>query len=277
MNHLAKVGGLYDRLLGSETEKLAENNLTIHKRLTFPNGEFADTNDWILNHLKLPDHAHILDAGCGVGGTLFALLSTQEGGQEKQPTGIGITLSQQQVKVAKQQAARLGLASRCAFLQHSYDDPLDERFDLIISIEALIHSPELATSIKNLSQHLKPAGKLLIIEDMAQKGIVGTPITKIWKQSWSIQNIYSQHDYLQALDTAGLKIAQNIDFTPFVRAKKWPSWLIQLAWAITQKLPVRWRGAKDIFIGGWALEHLYRHDFVRYRVIIGERSSCASD
>ena len=91
LNHRAKVGSLYDRLLLAEGHRLADKNLTIHKRLHFPQEPkfegILDINDWLKTNISFVDHAHILDAGCGVGGTLFSLI-------EKDRTGVGVTLSQ---------------------------------------------------------------------------------------------------------------------------------------------------------------------------------------
>ena len=264
------IGKLYDRLLGAETGKVAEQNFTIHKRLHFPVSEQAkgirDSNDWLRLTIDLPDDAHILDAGCGVGGSLFALLGNGR-------SGVGITLSQKQCTVAQNEAQRLGLASRCQFLQQSYDDPLPEKFDLILSIEALIHSPHLATSIQNLSQHLKANGRLVIIEDMAGQDLSTNPIAKIWRQSWCLQTAYTATAYQEAITAAGLQWVQTADFTPYLRAKTWPRWLVQTAWYITQILPPTWRGTADIFVGGWALERLYRRKLMQYQAIVAKKVS----
>ena len=153
VNNSKAIGDLYDRLLGAERGKIAEKDLTIHKRLRFPpemqvRGIF-DCNDWVRAQISLPAKAHILDAGCGVGGSLFTLMGAGH-------SGVGITLSGRQVAVAEREAVRLGFADRCRFLQQSYDQPLADKFELILSIEALTHSQNLSTSIQNLSQHLQP-------------------------------------------------------------------------------------------------------------------------
>ena len=109
MSHERAVGQLYDRLLGSEVERVAAANYAVHKRLRFPVGwGLADSNDWLARHLDLPAGAHILDAGCGVGGTLFALLAERR-------TGVGLTLSERQLALAQAEASRRGLAGRCQF------------------------------------------------------------------------------------------------------------------------------------------------------------------
>ena len=264
------IGKLYDRLLGAETNKVADQNFTIHKRLHFPASEQArgihDSNDWLRVNIDLPDDAHILDAGCGVGGSLFALLADGR-------SGVGITLSQKQCAVAQNEAQRLGLTTRCQFRQQSYDDPLPGTFDLILSIEALIHSSHLAISIQNLSRHLRPDGRLVIIEDMARQDLSTNPVAKIWQQSWYVQTAYTATAYQQAITAAGLQLVQTADFTPYLQAKPWPSWLVQTAWHLTQTLSTTWRGSTDIFVGGWALERLYRRKLMQYQAIVAKRVS----
>ena len=272
-NHEEAVGKLYDRLLNGEREKLATKNLTIHKRLHFPQSDQAngivDSNDWLKSNLQLAPNAHILDAGCGVGGTLFSLLGENR-------TGVGISLSGTQVRAAQKIAEQRSQTTRCHFLQQSYDEPLQDSFDLIISIEALTHSHSLATSIKNLAAHLNPDGQFIIIEDMAVKDISNQPLANIWQQSWCLNSIYTRQDYANALEASRLSLIREVDFTPYIHTKPWPNWLIQLGWwlwgkrPLTSKRPLNNQSSKDIFIGGWALEKLYRLNLINYRVFIAK-------
>ena len=120
-----KIAALYDRLLSSESNRVAAANFAVHKRLNFPAAwqaqGIADSNDWLAAHLELPDKAHILDAGCGVAGTLLALLGEKR-------TGLGLTLSQKQQRFAQAELDRRGLAGRCQILLQSYDQPPKEQF-----------------------------------------------------------------------------------------------------------------------------------------------------
>lgn len=272
MNQPDPVGRLYDRLLGSETDKIAADNLTIHKRLHFPStlrdqGIF-DSNDWLRANIELPPAGHILDAGCGVGGTLFALLGERH-------AGLGITLSPRQVAVARQEAVRRGVDNRCHFQQQNYDEPLEQRFDLAVSIEALIHSPNLAATLQNLSTHLHRGGQLALLEDMTSEKWATSPtnsrLAQIWQQSWCLHIAYTESAYRQGLEQAGLQVVKTADFTPYVHTNPWPFWLIRFAWRGSRWLPQQWRGAKDLFVGGWALEALYRRGLLKYQVIIAEK------
>lgn len=262
------VAALYDRLLAAETGKLSDNNWTIHKRLRFPPAVqiegVHDSNDWIRRNIDLAPEAHLLDAGCGVGGTLFALLAAQR-------TGVGITLSRQQVAVAQQEAVRRGVTDRCHFRQQSYDDPLDDTFDFILSLESLAHSRDLTASIDNLSRHLKPGGQFLVLEDMAVGDLSDQGLAQVVQQSWCLQHTYSELHYRTALEGAGLQLSRAVDFTPYVPVKPWPAWLIKFSWQLTQRLPPSRRGSQDIFVGGWALEALYRRRLMKYQLLLAQK------
>ena len=272
MSQSNPIGQLYDRLLGSESDTIEAKNLTIHKRLRFPPSlrtqGIDDSNDWLRANVKLPQTAHILDAGCGVGGTLFSLLGNTH-------HGVGITLSAKQVAVAQNEALRRGIGNRCQFRQQSYDAPLSQSFDLIVSLESLIHSSNLAASLQNLSSHLRPQGQFVLIEDMSMENLASNPsndqLARIWRQSWCLHVVYTEDAYRNGLARAGLRVIKTTDFTPYVHTYPWPAWLIQVAWHSSRWLPQQQRGAKDIFVGGWALEALYRRGLLKYKAIIAEK------
>lgn len=263
------VANLYDRLLETEVQKVAQDNLTIHKRLHFSREEqekgIIDSNDWIRANIEIPATAHLLDAGCGVGGSLFALLNESR-------TGLGITLSRKQVVVAQQEADRRGVSERCRFRQQSYDAPLGERFDFILSIESLAHSQQLTASVANLARHLRPEGYIFLLEDMASSNLDDHKLALILRQSWCLQTLYTRQHYRDVLADAGLHIVKTVDMTPNVQFKPWPTSFIQLVWRLINKLPASWRGTKDVFVGGWALENLYRNGFMKYQAFLAKKA-----
>ena len=258
MSHERAVGQLYDRLLGSETGRVVAANFAVHKRLRFPAGwGLADSNDWLARHLELPAEAHILDAGCGVGGTLFALLGADR-------TGVGLTLSERQLGLAQAEASRRGLADRCQFRLQSYDEPIAGQFDLIICLEALVHSLDPDATIAHLARHLRRDGQLVLLEDMALTDLHANRAAQILSQSWHIPRLTMRAEIQQALTAAGLQLAEAHDFTPYVRARPWPGWLIRTLWRLLGRHQISSAG---IFVAGLAQENLYRHQLLSYRLL----------
>ncbi len=88
--------------------------------------------DMICRKLRLKPGDHLLDIGCGWGG-LLCHAATHYG-----VTGLGVTLADEQIKLARQKAASLGLSDRLTFELKDYND-LKGRFDKIASIGMYEH------------------------------------------------------------------------------------------------------------------------------------------
>ena len=73
--------------------------------------------------------------------------------------------------------------------------------------------------------------------------------------------------YLDGLRQAGLQLVQQVDFTPYLLSSWLPGWVIRLAWRLGKKLPAFRRGSQDIFVGGFALAHLYRQRLFDYKLL----------
>ena len=81
----------------------------------------------------------IADLGTGSGAILLALLS-----EWREATGVGTDVSPEALRTASHNAARLGLASRAAFVACNYAAALSGMFDLIVSNPPYIRSAEIA-------------------------------------------------------------------------------------------------------------------------------------
>jgi release factor glutamine methyltransferase len=80
-----------------------------------------------LHHFRSRPPATILDLGTGSGALLLAALA-----EWPEATGLGIDSSAAALDVARDNAARLGLAARAEFRPGDWADGLDRRFDLIL-------------------------------------------------------------------------------------------------------------------------------------------------
>ena len=88
----------------------------------------------------------ILDIGTGSGCLILSLLS-----ELKLSTGIALDISSKAIEVAKKNASNLKLLNRVKFLNKSFENIFDKKFDLIVSNPPYIDKKD----IKNLSCEIK--------------------------------------------------------------------------------------------------------------------------
>jgi release factor glutamine methyltransferase len=95
-----------------------------------------------------PPPRTILDLGTGTGCLLLALLT-----EFPSASGVGLDLVPDAAALAKANAARLGLADRCAFAVADWTNPIDGRFDLIVSNPPYISGPDIASLMPEVAHH----------------------------------------------------------------------------------------------------------------------------
>jgi cyclopropane-fatty-acyl-phospholipid synthase len=107
--------------------------------------------------LLLEPGCKVLDIGCGWGG--MALTLAQENGAEV----LGVTLSTEQLALARERAQAAGLADRVRFELQDYRD-VQGPFDRIVSVGMLEHvgAPNLGAYFRTVKRQLSPDGVALI-------------------------------------------------------------------------------------------------------------------
>ena len=237
----------------------------LHERLLTALGATSDATT--------PGTLDVLDAGCGLGGTVL-FLHARLGGRY-----TGITLSPTQAQRATAEAARRGVADACRFVVRDYDSDLSDLVpagvDLAIAIESLAHAPDPAATIARLAARIRPGGRLLLVDDVPDDTLPpGDPDVAGFRDGWLCPAILGESALRAALASAGLVLCHDDDLTRrlhprgggrlaiLTAASGAASWLLQRTPA--QVL----MGALH---GGLKLERLYQRGLVRYRLIVARR------
>ena len=279
----AALGGYYDRLAGwtASAHRFGygggHDKLTVHRALADPRAGGRPTvtrlHDVLLAALPAPPSSHVLDAGCGLGGTMLDLAGRCSA------RFTGVTLSERQAAVGRAAAAKAGLASRITIEVGSYDDPPPGPFDLAIAIESLAHSPHPETSIGAIAAQLAPGGRLAIVDDMPEPQARGTRDLAWFQSGWRAPVLPSAAQLEAMLGRQGLEVVVHRDLTDELQQRTLAriAQLEKLNRVLRRFAPSGGIAELlDSYRGGLALERLYRFALMRYRLIVAEKRSAPS-
>ncbi len=125
----------------------------------------VNLNEGVAGEAKLTADDFVLDAGCGVGGTVIHFA------KKYGCKCIGITLSSLQVEKAKENAMKNGVDHLVSFQLMDYTDTSfkEETFTVITGIESICYSEPKLSFLKEAKRILKPGGRIVLAEILQGK------------------------------------------------------------------------------------------------------------
>ena len=246
--------------------------LTVHRALADPAAGGRPTvtriHDLLANALPLESLQHVLDAGCGMGGTMIALAA------RCRARFMGVTLSPGQTEIGRRAIARLDLANRVEIRAQRYDEPPAARFDAVVAIESLAHSQGPKASVRALAAHLDPGGWLAIVDDMPLPAARGTGDLDLFQRGWRLPVLLGTAEWPATLRECGFEVAVDRDLSADLR----PRSLARIAtlermnaWLRRAAPTAAARRLLDSYRGGLALERLYRAGLMSYRLLVARK------
>lgn len=146
-----------------------------------------------------PENARwsILDLGVGSGAILLALLAERPGAR-----GLGVDVSEEALAVARDNAASLGLAGRCAFLRGDWTTGLDDgAFDLVVSNPPYIASEVIETLEPEVRDHEPRVALEGGADGLDHYRVLAPEILRVLKPGgrFAVEIGYDQKDAVEAL------------------------------------------------------------------------------
>jgi SAM-dependent methyltransferase len=273
----AGIARYYDRLnRWNEIARLVgygggRERLTVHRALADPAAHGRPTtsrlHDILLAHLPELSSPRVLDAGCGLGGTMLLLA------ERYRARVTGLTLSPSQASTARAAIAAAGLADTAAVTICSYDTPPAGPFDLVLALESLAHSPDPGVSVAALSAVVAPGGRFVVVDDMPESAAEGTADLQAFKRGWRSPVLWPRIDYLRAFNRHGLLLEHDLDLSAEVRPRPLGRIrLLERANRLAALVPSSaLREVMDSHMAGLALERMLRRRLMRYRMLIARR------
>ncbi|NJK63789.1 MAG: methyltransferase domain-containing protein [Synechococcaceae cyanobacterium SM2_3_1] len=194
----------------------------------------------LLNWAEVTSATHILDVGCGIGG------STLELAQRYQATVTGISLSPWQVKRAQARAKAQGLQDQTHFqVADALTMPFpDQQFDLVWSLESGEHMPDKTQFLQECLRVLKPGGRLILAtwchRPEPRSAVDQRHLQRIY-DVYCLPYVISLPEYIQIVEKLGLMDLKSADWSTYVA----PFWNVVIDSALD------WRVVPQLFQAGW--------------------------
>jgi ubiquinone/menaquinone biosynthesis C-methylase UbiE len=209
---------------------------------------------------------HVLDLGCGVGGTA-TWLATELG-----VSVSGVTLSEAQVHIARARAQTLGLQELVHFELGSFDAmPALRPAQGAFAIESFVHASTAAGFFNMAARHIEPGGRLIICDDFLASNLPPTAMPWIdrFRRGWHLNTLLPSQTVIAEATKAGFRLLEVRDLSPFVRG--FHPVLLAVLTQVT-RLPLPWAYWSNLS-GGTALQLCVRRGWTRYQALLWERNT----
>ena len=172
-------------------------------------------NEILAQKVQIKEKDHVLDAGCGMGGSCFYLA------QKYGCRVTGITLSQKQVKRAKEHAKKLNLQDKTQFHVMDYCNTTlpENSFDVVWGLESVCHAGDKAQFIREAYRLLKDKGRLIIADGFTMKRSYSQfeqRLMKKWLNGWGVNTLETVEDFQLHLKKIGFSNIAYQDITSHV-------------------------------------------------------------
>lgn len=169
----------------------------------------------------------VLDVGCGIGGTLYALAGAADDrwSDEKDLASmdyVGIGISSAEIMNARRLASEHEMdLERIQFQQVSFDSPAlrdHGKFAAAVAIESLSYSPNVSVTLSNLASVIQSGGTLIVVDDIVQKqqrechNATGEEsVLEAYSTLASRPSLLTHSKWMDAFDDAGFVVTEAMD------------------------------------------------------------------
>ena len=172
-------------------------------------------NHVMAEHARLRRGEHVLDAGCGVGGTSMWLA------EEYDAEVVGVNLVEDHIERARRYGRERHLGGQVRFEVADYTATgLDESsFDVAWAQESACHAPDKKAFTSEMARLLRPGGRIVMAEYIVAADRTPDPADDAiadWEVGWEM-TLATEAVWRDALEAAGFVDIEFDDITPRMR------------------------------------------------------------
>ncbi|MZE81008.1 SAM-dependent methyltransferase [Streptomyces xinghaiensis] len=176
--------------------------------------------DLVTGRLAVEPGQRLLDIGCGTGNPALRVAARHEA------KVVGISVSQEEIALARARAAESGLTGRVSF---QYADAMAlpagtepfaaESFDGAWAIESLMHMSDRAGALAGAARTLRPGGRLVVADVLLRRPVHGETAEFVEQmcQAFQAPGLPGPEEYQDAVRRAGLELLEFTDIGENVR------------------------------------------------------------
>ncbi len=172
-------------------------------------------NDMMAGWAGIKPHHHVLDAGCGIGGSAIYL------SKNYQCKATGISIVPYQIAKAQVKAKEHAVEETTAFVVADYcDTPFeDHSFDVVWAIESVCYVVYKSDFIKEAYRLLKPGGKLIVADGFRlNQQLTGQDeqIMRRWEEGYAVERLGVDGEFEESINRQGFVGVEIKDATSLV-------------------------------------------------------------
>lgn len=213
------------------------------------------------------DPWHVLDLGCGVGGSLTYLATRVP------MRGTGVTLSPVQAKLATERFEAASLADRLTCVEADYTQlPAMAPVDLAFAIESFVHGPAPALFFTECARVIRPGGRLVICDDFHRPVSDRRAKRSIeqFRRGWHVNTLLTRDELEAQAAAAGFEHERSTDLTPWLelgrpRDRAIAAFVGAFGWLPLERTPLAH------LLGGVALQTCLRRGWIGYELAVFRR------
>jgi cyclopropane fatty-acyl-phospholipid synthase-like methyltransferase len=207
---------------------------------------------------------HVVDLGCGVGGSLTYLAS-------RAPIrGTGITLSPVQARIAARRIEGLKLADRLTCVEGDYTALPGSvaPADLAFAIESFVHGPSPEAFFAECARLVRPGGVLVICDDLRRPTTApsAAPALERYQRGWHVNTLLTREELIGHAEAAGFTHDHTTNLTPWLELGRPRDIAIDLFVALFGWLPLH-RTPLGHLVGGSALHRCLTRGWIGYDIV----------